>query len=200
MGPTTGPFALWKLVRNVSVVSLRLAQKSEPVSICGLSFVVLPGTGHFDTANILVPVRGNAGRKRVTATLLYRIAASLLMLFAAAHTVGFLKFKPANADGEAVRNAMDNVRLQVGNGKLTYGDFYRGFGLFCSVYLLFAAYAAWYLADLARTYPQSIGTLGWAFCLLQIASLALSWKYFLPPPAVISAILVVCTGWAAWLL
>ena len=136
----------------------------------------------------------------MTATLLYRIAAILLILFAAGHTVGFLRFKPANADAEAVRSAMDNVRLQVGNGRLTYGHFYRGFGLFCSVYLLFAAYAAGYLADLAKSYPQAIGTMSWVFCLLQIASLVLSWKYFLPPPTIFSAILVICTGWAAWLI
>jgi hypothetical protein len=135
----------------------------------------------------------------MTATLLYRVAAVIFIVFAAGHTIGFLRFKPPNADGAAVFDAMTNVRLAVGNGKLTYNDFYRGFGLFCTAYLLFAAYLAWHLAGLAKSSPQAIGTLGAAFFVLQLASLVLSWIYFLPPPAVLSAVVAVCTGWAAWL-
>ena len=135
----------------------------------------------------------------MSATLLYRIAALVLVLFAAGHTVGFLKFKPANAEGDAVRSAMDNVKLHVGNGKLTYGDFYRGFGLFCTVYLLFAAYLAWHLGSLAKNNSSAIGSMGWMFFALQAASLVLSLRFFLPPPAILSAVLVVCTGVAAWL-
>ncbi|HEV7552214.1 MAG TPA: hypothetical protein VGP65_11045 [Candidatus Angelobacter sp.] len=134
------------------------------------------------------------------ATLLYRIAAGVLVLFAAGHTVGFLKFKPPNTEGLSVRDAMDTVRLKIGSGKLTYGDFYRGFGLFCSVYLLFAAYLAWYLGGLAQNNPQAVGALGWVFFVLQLASLLLSWIYFLPPPVVFSAVVAICTGWAAWLV
>ncbi len=36
-------------------------------------------------------------------TLLYRIAAALLLLFAAGHTLGFLAFKPPSPEGLAVR-------------------------------------------------------------------------------------------------
>src|SRR5689334_8573054 len=136
----------------------------------------------------------------MTATLLYRIAAVVFVLFAAGHTVGFLKFKPANAEEGAVYDAMNTVRLQVGSGKLTYGDFYRGSGLFCTLYLLFAAYLAWYLGGLARSNPQAIGALGWMFFAVQIVSLILCWKYFLPPPVVLSALAAICIGWASWLV
>jgi hypothetical protein len=137
----------------------------------------------------------------MTATLLYRIAAVVFGLFALGHTVGFLTFKPLNQDGVAVRDAMDTVRLQgVGNGKLTYGGFYRGFGLFCTVYLAFFAYLAWHLGSMAKVAPQSIGNLGWAFFAVQLASIALSWIYFLPPPIILSTLAAICTGWAAWLV
>ena len=89
----------------------------------------------------------------MTATLLYRIGAVVFVLFAAGHTLGFLKFKPDSAEGVAVYDSMNTVRLPVGSGKLTYGDFYRGFGLFCTLYLLFAAYLAWYLGSLAQSNP-----------------------------------------------
>jgi hypothetical protein len=136
----------------------------------------------------------------MSATLLYRIATIVLVLFAAGHTFGFLKFSPPNPEGIAVRDAMDSVHLQVGSAKVTYGGFYRGFGLFCTTYLLFAAYIAWYLGGLAKSNPQAIGALGWVFFALQLVGLALSWIYFLPPPVVLSAIVAVCTGWAAWLV
>jgi hypothetical protein len=136
----------------------------------------------------------------MSATLLYRIAAIILILFAAGHTFGFLKFKPPNPEGVAVRDAMDSVHLQVGSGKVTYGDFYRGFGLFCSVYLLFAAYVAWYLGGMAKSNPQAVASLAWVFFALQIVGLVLSWIYFLPPPVVLSALVAICTGWAAWLV
>lgn len=136
----------------------------------------------------------------MTATLLYRIAAVIFIVFAAGHTIGFLKFKPPNAEGVAVMEAMNNVRLAVGSGKRTYTDFYRGFGLFCTAYLLFSAYIAWYLGGLAKNSPQAIGTLGWIFFALQLASIALSWIYFLPPPVILSTLAALCTGWAAWLV
>jgi len=136
----------------------------------------------------------------MTATLLYRIAAVVLLLFALGHTLGFLTFKPRNPEGAAVFASMNSVHLQVGNGKLTYGGFYRGFGLFCTLYLLFAAYLAWHLGGVAQSNPQAIGTLGWAFFILQLGSIAVSWIYFLPPPVVFSAIVAICAGWAAWLV
>ena len=135
----------------------------------------------------------------MSATLLYRIAAVLLIVFAAGHTYGFLKFQPSSSEGVAVHDAMDNVRFQVGSSSFTYGGFYRGFGLFATVYLLFTAFLAWHLGTLARNSPRAIGKLGWVFCALQLASLVLSWIYFLTPPIVLSALLTICTGWAAWL-
>lgn len=135
----------------------------------------------------------------MTATWLYRIAAVVLLLFAAGHTFGFLNFKPPTPEGIAVRDAMDNVRFTLGSRSYTYGDFYRGFGLFCTAYLLFAAFLAWHLGSLARSSPQAIGLLGWIFFALQLAGIALSWKYFIPPPIIFSAVLAILTGWAAWL-
>lgn len=133
-------------------------------------------------------------------TVLYRIAAVLLVIFAAGHTVGFLKFEPPTAEGVAVRDAMDKVHFPLGSSSFSYGGFYRGFGLFATIYLLFAAFLAWHLGSMAQTVPQSITILGWAFFALQAASLVLCWRYFLVPPIILSALLSVCTGWAAWML
>jgi hypothetical protein len=59
----------------------------------------------------------------MNATLLYRIASVLLALFAAGHTVGFLKFKPPTPEALAVRDAMRNVHFPVGGSQFTYRGF-----------------------------------------------------------------------------
>lgn len=135
----------------------------------------------------------------MTATLLYRISAFVLVLFAAGHTLGFMTFKAPTPEGAAVQQSMDNVRFILGGKSLTYGDFYRGMGLFCTAYLLFNAFLAWHLGTMARNAPQAIGALGWVFFALQVISIALSWRYFVLPPTIFSAVLAIMTGWAAWL-
>jgi hypothetical protein len=130
------------------------------------------------------------------ATWLYRIAAILFMLFATLHTIGFLKFVPPTPEGQAVMNAMNTVQLQPG-AAYTYGAFYKGFGLFATVYFLFAAAVAWHLGELSRKLPAALGSLPWIFFSLQLVGLALTWKYFSTPPVVFSALVTFCTGWAA---
>jgi hypothetical protein len=136
----------------------------------------------------------------MTATLLYRIASVLLVLFAIGHTVGFLKFRPASPEGRAVLDEMSHVNFQVGSATFTYGRFYTGFGLFATAYLLFSAFLAWCVGSLARTNPTMLGPLAWGFFMLQVASLILSRVYFLWPPTLFSALTAVYTGWAAWML
>ncbi len=62
-------------------------------------------------------------------TLLYRIAAVLFVLFAAAHTIGFRRFVPPSTEGLAVRDAMNDVHFVLHGGSYSYGGFYNGFGL-----------------------------------------------------------------------
>ena len=134
------------------------------------------------------------------ATLLYRIASIVLLLFAVGHTYGFLSLRPLSAEGRAVFDAMNTVQFAVGGRDYTYGAFYRGFGLFCTVWLIFSAFLAWHLGDSARYDPSAIGALGWVFFAVQLASLVLSLKYFGPPPTALNALVAIILGWAAWLV
>ena len=136
----------------------------------------------------------------MNATLLFRIAAGLLVLFAVGHTLGFLGFKPATAEGLAVRDAMNAVQFEFKGAYYSYGRFYTGFGLTITAYLLFSAFLAWHLGALAASQPQSIGALAWAFVAVQLACLALSVTYFFLLPALLSGVVVICLAWAAWLL
>ena len=92
-------------------------------------------------------------------TILYRVAAVLFVLFAAGHTFGFLKFKPTTPDGIAVRDSMKSVHFRVESGDYSYGGFYDGFGWYISAYMLFSAFLAWQLGNLAASSPHVIGAL-----------------------------------------
>ncbi|HET7599931.1 MAG TPA: hypothetical protein VFK09_06540 [Gemmatimonadales bacterium] len=134
------------------------------------------------------------------ASVLYRIASALLLLFAAGHTVGFLRLEPPTAEAAVVRDGMMKVRFPVGGTESSYWGFYVGFGLFVTAYLLFSAVLAWQLGSLAGTSPGAVARLGWAFFGVQLATLILSWIYFPAPPVVFSALVAACAGWAAWLV
>jgi len=135
----------------------------------------------------------------VSAKVLYRIASVLLVLFALGHAVGFLKFKPPTAEGMAVRDAMERVHFQVRDRDYSYGGWYLGFGLFNSLFLLYAAFVAWRLGSLAALNAPAAEALGWGLCAVMLGSLALCWAYFNMVAVAFSAILAVCLGWAAWL-
>jgi hypothetical protein len=133
-------------------------------------------------------------------TLLYRIASGLLVVFAASHTYGLLGFKASSPEVRGVREAMNDVHFQLMGTNCSYGGFYIGFGLLFTAYLLFSAFLAWHLGGLARKNPETIGALGWSLFTVQVVNLVLSWMYFFPAPAAVSALAAVCLGWAAWLV
>jgi hypothetical protein len=134
----------------------------------------------------------------MNARALYRIAAIALVVFALGHTAGFLTFRPPTAEAAAVRHAMDRVRFSVGGADLSYGGFYRGFGLFVTLYLLWTAFLCWNLGTLSARAPAATGALAWSLFAVQLGSLALSLIYFSAPPAVFSALVAACLGAAAW--
>ena len=136
----------------------------------------------------------------MNATLLYRIASGVLVFFAIGHTYGFLHFKPPSPEVQAVWDGMRNAQFQIGSFRVTIRGFYNGFGLLVTTYMCFTAFLSWHLGNLARTNPAAIGGLGWAFVVVQLASLWLSWYYFFAGPVVFSALAVVCVAWAAWLV
>ena len=130
--------------------------------------------------------------------LLYRIASLTFVIFAVGHTVGFMRFRPPTPESQAVLSAMENVHFAIGGGTYSLGGFYVGFGLYATAYLLFSAFLAWQLGNVAPAYPRAISSIAWGFFVVQLVSVALSWIYFLPPPVLLSVIVAACLGWAAW--
>ena len=117
---------------------------------------------------------------RKMAKVLYRIAAVLFLLFAAGHTAGFLTFHPQATDAIAVQEAMQRVQFAAGGTIVTWNNFYTGFGLFVSVYLLFSAFLVWRLSEAKATEADMAQTLAWMLFAVQLANIALCLRYFGP--------------------
>jgi hypothetical protein len=80
----------------------------------------------------------------------------------------------------------------------TYWDFYLGFGLFVSAFLLLAVVLAW---QLGRLPPESLALMrgtAWTFALCFAAITFLSWKYFFVIPIVFSIVTTLVLTAAAW--
>src|SRR5713226_5562399 len=136
------------------------------------------------------------GRQDMKASAFYRIAAVLLLLFDAGHTSGF----PLSVSTWGVDlGSMRSTHFYIMGFSRTYWDFYVGFGLFVSVFLLLAVVLAW---QLGRLPPESLALMrgtAWAFALCFAAITVLSWKYFFILPIVFSIVTTSVLTAAAWL-
>jgi hypothetical protein len=94
---------------------------------------------------------------------------------------------------------MNTVHFALGGRSFSYGGFYRGFGLSCTVSMVLSAFLSWHLGDLARSAPGAIGALGWVFFVAQLAGVVLRFLYFGLPPMVLSALVAALVGSAAFL-
>jgi hypothetical protein len=130
-------------------------------------------------------------------SILYRIAAVLLVLFAIGHTFGFWQAQPEwNAD--SVIASMRSVHFDAQGFNRTYWDFYLGFGLFVSVFLLLAAVLSWQMGSLpAGTLAQLRGP-AWTLVLCFAAVTVLSWRYFFIIAIVFSAAITLALAAAAY--
>lgn len=120
---------------------------------------------------------------------LYKYCGVLMLVFAAAHTVGFLLYVPPNAAGQRVLALMRSVPLEDLGNSLSYYGFYRGFGLMISVFQLFGAAVAFSLASMLQHAIAVPRSLRWSYALLQFGTLVISILYFHWPPMMISVLL-----------
>jgi len=133
----------------------------------------------------------------VKASLWYRSAAVLLVLFALGHTFGF---RQNNPEWKAVLDSMQSVHVNAQGFNRTYWDFFSAFGYFFSVFLLFSAVLAWQLGGLKVVSPDGFARrTGWALATCFVAITALNWTFAFTTPIVFSTLITVCLIVAAWL-
>jgi hypothetical protein len=128
--------------------------------------------------------------------LLYRISAVLILLFDLGHSAGYPWSDPKwGVDTTAMRS----THFPILGFTRTYWDFYVGFGLFNSVFLLLAAILAWQLGGLPAHTSASVRVTAWTLALCFVMLTALTWRYFFTIPIVFSALISICLVCATWL-
>lgn len=132
------------------------------------------------------------------ATTFYRIAAVLLLLFAAGHTFGFRQSDPTWGV-DALLGSMRSIHFDVQGFNRTYWDLFVAAGFSVGVFYLFAAILAWQLGGLPpATLALMRGTV-WSFALCFAAIAVVSWRYLFILPIAFSVVITLCLTVAAWL-
>jgi hypothetical protein len=132
------------------------------------------------------------------ASTFYRIAAVLILLFAIGHTVGFLQSDP-KWGVDSLLLSMKSTHFDIQGFSRSYWEFFVGFGLLVTLFLLFAAVLAWQLGGVALETLATMRGIAWAFALCFVVITVLSWRYFFAIPIVLSSLITLCLILAAWL-
>jgi hypothetical protein len=135
---------------------------------------------------------------RMKASLLYRIASVLLILFALGHTVGFRRVDP-RWGVDSMIGALRSTHFDVQGLNRTYWDFYTGFGLFVTVLLVFLAVLSWQLGGLPKESILVMPVVTWGLVACFVLVTFLSWKYFFAVPMIFSGVITICFIFAAWI-
>ncbi len=131
-------------------------------------------------------------------SVLYRIVAVLLALWAIGHTLGFRQTDPKWRVDSLVAS-MKSIHFDAGGISRTYWDFFVGFGLFASVLLLFVAVLTWQLGGMSRETLKLMSRVTWTLAICFGGLTVLSWIYFFLLPVIFSAVITLCLILAAWL-
>jgi hypothetical protein len=132
------------------------------------------------------------------ASLFYRIAAVLLLLFAVGHTLGFRQSDPAWGV-DTLLGLMRSVHFDVQGFSRTYWELFLAAGFSVGVFYLFAAILAWQLGGLPQENLAAMRVTAWALALCFAAITVVSCRYLFILPIVFSAVITACLSAAAWL-
>ena len=132
------------------------------------------------------------------ASLFYRIAAVLLLLFAVAHTLGFQQSDPAWGV-DTLLGSMRSIHFDVQGFSRTYWDLFLAAGLSVGVFYVFSALLAWQLSSLAAETLAVMRVTVWAFAFCFAAITVVSWRYLFILPIAFSIVITLCLTAAAWL-
>jgi hypothetical protein len=137
-------------------------------------------------------------KERMKASMLYRIAAILLLLFAVGHTLGFRQSDPIWGV-DALLSSMRSIHFDVQGFNRTYWDLFVAAGFSVGVFYLFAAILAWQLGGLPVATLALLRGTAWAFALSLAAITIVSWMYLFIIPIAFSIAITVCLTAAAWI-
>jgi hypothetical protein len=132
------------------------------------------------------------------ASVFYRIAAVILLLFAAGHTFGFRQ-SDSTWGVDALLGSMRSIHFSVQGFSRTYWDLFVAAGFSVGVLYFFAAIVAWQLGGLPAETLARMRGITWSFAFCFAAITVVSLRYLFTLPIVFSSVITVCLILAAWL-
>lgn len=129
-------------------------------------------------------------------TTFLRIAAVITLLYFAGHTSGIPWTPDTGPEAVPVIEAMKGHGFDVIGSMRTYWDFYFGFGVAISLFLLLLAVVLWQLGSLSKSDALRVRPIVASFFLAFFVNTVLTWKYFFAIPVVMSAAISVCLALA----
>jgi hypothetical protein len=132
------------------------------------------------------------------ASMFYRIASVLLLLFAAGHILGFRQSDPTWGV-DALLGSMRSIHFDVQGFNRTYWDLFVAAGFSVGAFYLFAAILAWQLGGMPVATLALMRVTLWTFALCFAAITVVSWRYLFILPIVFSSVITACLTAAAWL-
>ena len=130
------------------------------------------------------------------ASLFYRIAAVLLLLFAVGHILGFRQSDPTWGV-DTLLGSMRSIHFDVQGFSRTYWDLFLAAGFSVGVFYFFAAALAWQLGGLPAETLANMRATVWSFALCFVALTVVSCLFLFSLPIVFSGAIAVCLTLAA---
>lgn len=131
------------------------------------------------------------------ASLLYRVAAALLLLLAAGHTLGFRQSDPSWGV-DAVLAGMQSIQFDVQGFRRTYWELFEAAGFSIGVFYVFAAVLAWQLGGLPAEMLARMRAIAWAFAACFGALVVVCCMYLFLLPIVFLILITLCLSAGAW--
>lgn len=129
----------------------------------------------------------------------YRIAALILLIFCAGHTIGgMLLQRSLGVEADTVFASMKSVHFDFSGSTCTWYGFWFAFGLTASVFLTLSAIVAWELDKVRPESWQAVSVIAWALVTAHAANSILTWAYFFVAPGVMSTAATILLGVGAW--
>lgn len=125
-----------------------------------------------------------------------RTASGLTLLHAILHTIGGVFSKPQPGQQLMVVETMKVNHFPLLGSMRSYWEFYRGFGLAITIFLVAMAVVMWQLSALAKADSHRLRPIYWTLLAAFVAMAVDSYFYFFWPPVVVESLIVICVAGA----
>jgi hypothetical protein len=125
----------------------------------------------------------------------YRLAAYVLVLYTLGHTFGAVVATPDfGPESTHVVTAMKTVHVVAQGADCTWSGFYRGFGIFVSIFFVFSVLVAWHVGGKTLEQRVALLPLTWALFASYAVSIVTGWLYFFAMPVIFSTAVTLLLG------